>query len=75
MFAIYVDMITSTLESDVSKKMRITNKRSCEEIDVDIDNETNMTQVYDKKCDGTKVMEDVIKKPKSVNNYWVTIER
>ena len=55
-------MISSTLESDVSKRICITNKRSCEKIDVDIDNETNMTQVYDKICDGTKVMEDVIKK-------------
>ena len=75
MFAIYVDMINSTLETDVSKKVYITNKRTWEEIDDDVDNETNMTQVYDKKCDGTKVTEDVIKKPKSVNNYCITIDR
>ena len=68
-------MINSTLETDVSKKMYITNKRTCEEIDVDVDNETNMTQVYDKKCDETKVIEDVIKKTKSINNYCITIER
>ena len=40
--------------------MHIKNKRKCEQIDVDIDNEINMKQVYDKICDGTKVTEDVI---------------
>ena len=60
MHAIYVDVIKSTLESDVFKKMKIINKRMCEVIDVNIDNDTNMTQVYEKKCDGTKVTEDVI---------------
>ena len=60
MHAMYVDMIKSTLESDVLKKMKIIIKRLCEEIDVNIDNDNNMTQVYEKKCDGTKVIEDVI---------------
>ena len=32
----------------------------CEEIDVNIDNENNMTQVYETKYDGIKVTEDVI---------------
>ena len=40
--------------------MKSTNKRLCEEIDVDIDNENNMTQVYEKKCDGIKLTKDVI---------------
>jgi hypothetical protein len=53
-------MITSTLESDITKKMHLQNNRKCEQTDVNIDTEINMKQVYDEKCDGTQVTQDVI---------------
>ena len=56
----YVDMNFLTLQSDIENEMKFVNKRLCEEIDVNIDNDNNVTQVYQKKCDGMKLTEDVI---------------
>ena len=63
---INVNEITRDLQIDINNKMKSVTKRTCEETDIEIGINKDITQVCENKCDGEKQMKDELQEMNSI---------